>query len=282
MKNSSTSRVLGWLSAIMIVAGLSASPAMAQGESGGGNGSGGTGSGSGAAFVPQSGFWQDANSSTGVGVVMEVNAQGEIFGSTLLYTDWGRAVWYVVNTQGGIDAQSGQLQQFSGGQGLEEPWRQAQFIGFAGEVSFRFTSPTTGTMTWPGGIVNIKRYDIVAGGVASGPMAGAPRGGWWFNSEESGRGVFLEAQGDNLYVTALMYDGYGQATWYTARGPMISANTFTGQLFEAHGGQTMNGGAQAPAGAYSYGNITLQFLSDHQAQLTTPNGKVIELVRYTF
>jgi hypothetical protein len=266
----------GWLGAILLATTF-ATPALAQGE-GSGGGSGGV------SFVPQSGFWQNPNEPGGRGVILEVNSSGNIFAATLLYDNTGRAVWYVIDTGTAADGnQAGYLQQFVGGQHIDGEYREGAFLGFGGIAHFVFDSPTSGRMTWPGGEMSIQRYDIIAGGVASGPSAGAPRGSWWYNAAENGRGYFLEAQGDSLYFAALMYDDLGQATWYHSRGRMVTSSFYQGQMNQPYGGQTMSGESSAPAAQnFSVGNITVQFTSDSTAVLTTHNGRQIPITRYGF
>ncbi len=264
-------RQLAWGAAILIATTFGATQAFAQG-----------GEGNGTAFTPQSGFWTNPNEINGRGLVLQLNSKGEIFASLFMYTDWGQATWYVVDTAGSQDGRSGQLQRFVGGQALNGDYRTAMFDGFVGEASFVFDSPISGTLTFPGGTMSIQRYNFVAGGVASGPQAGAPGGGWWFNSAESGRGFFLEAQGDSMLLVVMGYDDAHQPVWYTARGAMTTPQLFQGQLIESYGGQTMGGEYQQPNAAVGRGNITVQFSDDHQGMITLPSGRQTPIVPYTF
>jgi hypothetical protein len=224
-------RSLGWLGAVLLATTLGASPALAQSENGGGGG---------ISFTPQAGFWQNPNEPGGRGVIIETNSAGEMFGAVLVFSNEGHSEWYVFETSDAGDGrQAGLLQKFVGGQHLDGEYRQGAFVGFQGIVYFRFDSPTLGEMTWPGGVMSIARYDVIANGVASGPQSGAPAGSWWWASGENGRGYFLEAQGDNLYFAALMYNDLGQSTWYYARGAMTTPTFFQGTLNEPYGGQSM-------------------------------------------
>jgi hypothetical protein len=279
MEISSKLRSLGWLGAILLSATISASPALAQGETGGGN----TGSG-GVSFTPQAGFWQNPNEPGGRGVILETNSAGEMFGAVLVFDTDGRSDWYVYETTAAADGnQAGLLQKFVGGQHMDGEYRQGAFLDFQGVVHFVFDSPTTGRMTWPGGEMSIARYDIIASGVASGPAAGAPGGSWWWAAGENGRGYFLEAQGDNLFFAALMFNDLGQSTWYYSRGSMVTPTFYQGTMNQPHGGQTMTSeNFQQANQNFNEGQVTVQFTSDTTAILTLHNGRQVNITRYGF
>jgi len=267
MEISNKLRPLGWhVGAILVAATISASPALAQ-----------------VAFQPQPGWWFNPNEPAGRGVILEVNNQGEMFASAMVFDNDGRSEWFVVETSAATDGnQAGLLQKFVGGQTTGGEYRQGQFVGFAGIAYFNFDSPTSGAVSWPGGHMDIKRYDIIAGGVAAGPAAGAPRPGWWWNAGENGRGYFIEVQGDNMYFSGLMYNDLGEPTWYYSRGSMVNPTFYTGKLFEPYGGQTMEGSFQQASQNYDRGNFSILFSSDTQAMLTLPNGRQIAIQRYGF
>ncbi|MBM3546024.1 MAG: hypothetical protein FJX54_03655 [Alphaproteobacteria bacterium] len=271
-------RSFGWLGAILLATTFGPSPALAQGDNSGSAGS------SGVSFTPVAGFWQNPNEPGGRGVVIETNASGEMFGAVLVFDNTGRSEWYIFETTAAADGrQAGLLQKFVGGQHLDGEYRQGAFLDFQGVVYFRFDSPTAGEMTWPGGVMPITRYDVIAGGAQSGPAAGAPAGSWWWAEGENGRGYFLEAQGDNLYFAALMYNDLGQSTWYYARGSMTTPTFFQGTLNEPHGGQSMMSEQfQQPTQNFNEGQITVQFTSNNAAMLTLHNGRQVPITRYGF
>ena len=271
MDISSKIRALGWCVGVAaLAASLGSSPAMAQDNGGG------------AAFIPQSGFWWVAGEPSGRGVVIEVNGQGEIFASTLIYNDWGLPTWYVVDTRNnGSGQQSGMLQKFVGGQTLNGDYHAPNFFGYIGNATFLFNSPTSGTVSISNyGEISISRYDIVANGVASGPSAGAPRSGWWWDPNENGRGFYMEAQVDNLMFMGLMYDDMAQPVWYTSRGGMTTPNFYQGTLYESYNGQTLNGSYEHPDISSARGTISVQFTSDSTAIFTNPQGRQVSLQRY--
>ena len=62
------------------------------------------------------------------------------------------------------------------------------------------------------------------------PMLNAPRTGWWDQVTQSGRGYFLEVQGNTLFVGGLIYSPSGQPSWFTSAGPVDSTGNFSGNL----------------------------------------------------
>ena len=183
-----------------------------------------------ATVTPQNGFWTNPSEPGGIGLVLEAHGVGEIFSSLMTYDSTNRAIWYVIQTRTVNGTEIGELQQFVGGQSLNRTDREGIFLAYVGTASFSFDTPTTGTLTLPTGAMPIARQNIIANGVASGPAAGAPSAGWWYNLSESGRGYFLEAQGSSLSFKGMMYDDLGQATWYSAEGAMTTPTLFTGTL----------------------------------------------------
>jgi hypothetical protein len=237
-----------------------------------------------AQFTPQSGFWAVAGEAGGRGVVIEISQAGEMYASTLVYNDYGLPTWYVVNTDTSVTGQrSGQLQKFQAGQQLNGPYSAPTFAGYIGNATFLFDSTTSGTLSISGlGEMSIRRYDIIAGGVASGAATGAPAAGWWWNAAEDGRGYYMEAQGDNMMFMGMMYDDLAQPVWYTARGAMTTPTLFQATLFQSYNGQTINGAYDQPDISSSRGTIAVQFTSSTGAVLTEPSGRQTTLARYTF
>jgi photosystem II stability/assembly factor-like uncharacterized protein len=108
----------------------------------------------------------------------------------------------------------------------------------------------------------------------------SPQTGWWWNAAESGRGFFLERQGNTLFVAGYLYAGDGRATWFTATGPLANG-VFSADMTTFGGGQTLTGAYKPPAAGASLGRITLTFASEATATLTWPGGSST-LTRYAF
>jgi hypothetical protein len=114
------------------------------------------------------------------------------------------------------------------------------------------------------------------------PTTGAitPQTGWWWNEGESGRGFFIEKNGNNLFMSGYLYDPSGRATWFTAAGP-VNGSSFTADINMLRGGQSLTGTYQAPVLTASPGRLTLDFTASDRASLTWPGGTV-QLSRFRF
>jgi hypothetical protein len=203
--------------------------------------------------APESGWWWNSAES-GRGWFIEIKGK-TLFMAGYFYAEDGRGTWAV---SGGpitdLNNYTGRLLTACCGQtlvGPYMPWSNATDIG---EVKLSFTDPTHGTLTWPGGVVQIERQ-IFGGGIA--PFQPT---GWWWNANQSGRGFSIEVQGNLLDVVGFMYDGAGNPVWYLSAGPMSSPTHYTGNLLQFSGGQTMSGPYKVPT-ATPIGSITIDFTS---------------------
>lgn len=99
-----------------------------------------------------------------------------------------------------------------------------------------------------------------------------PESGWWWNAGESGRGFNLEIQNNTLFLATFIYDDSGNATWYTAAGPMTNATQFTAKLLKFQGGQCLTCPYKAPTNTGDAGDITITFTSANTATVTWAGG----------
>ncbi len=229
--------------------------------------------------VPQSGVWWNPAES-GRGLTVEVH-DGKLYFSGYLYDASGRASWVVSGPAPMQSATSytGSLLAFSGGQTLTGAYRPPAGNTSLGEVTIKFTSATTATLTWPGGSTPIQRFRFGSGTVPQTDFA--PEAGVWWNPQESGRGFAIESQGGLLYFTAFMYDETGNPVWYLSSGAMSAANTFTGTLVQYKNGQTLTGAYRAPEVANAnVGTISLRFTDTVNGSMTLPDGRTIGLQKF--
>lgn len=109
------------------------------------------------AIQPESGWWWNAQES-GRGFVMEVQ-NGTMFFAGYLYAQDGSSEWYVA--QGPYNHPSsrfsGELLLFRGGQCMTCTYRPPTLSPSPGQVTVTFTSPVSGSLTWPGGTIPITR-----------------------------------------------------------------------------------------------------------------------------
>lgn len=91
-------------------------------------------------------WWNESESGWGVSLTQQF---GIIFAAWFTYDAAGEPVWYVVsNCAVNETGCSGTLYRVSGGAALTAPWTAVNPAAPAGEVTFAFTGPATGTMTY--------------------------------------------------------------------------------------------------------------------------------------
>ena len=228
--------------------------------------------------TPATGWWWNP-SEPGRGFSLETR-QGRFYFASFLYDTDGTPLWFVANGAQSGSTLTGTLARFGSGQTLTGDYQAPQLVGAAGTATLSFSSPTAGTLEWPGGSVPIQRFAIDGQAVRD-PQSGAPETGWWWNASESGTGWFFEVQGTNLFMAGFLYDGAGRPVWYVSSGPMLGATAFDGDLQLYAGGQTMTGAYRAPTSSAAIGRISVRFSSSTAAMLTLPQGRTIALSRFS-
>ncbi|MBZ0104739.1 MAG: S8 family peptidase [Sulfuricella denitrificans] len=230
---------------------------------------------------PQTGWWWNPAQS-GRGFMIEKRG-GNLFMASYLFATDGRASWYASGGTVSTSSYQGYLTGYAGGQTLTGPYSPPFSTGSAGSIALQFSSPTRGTLSWPGGTIPIERFNIVSNGVNAPPAAFQPESGWWWNAAESGRGFSLEIQSGSLFMAGYMYDAQGNPIWYSSAGAMSSAGRYIGNWVQWANGQTLYGSYKAPAIVNSnLGTISLVFTSTTSAILTLPDGRDIQLSRFQF
>jgi alpha-tubulin suppressor-like RCC1 family protein len=102
-----------------------------------------------------------------------------------------------------------------------------------------------------------------------------PQTGWWWNPLEDGRGFSIEKHGNNLFFASFLYDVSGRATWVVSSGPVsLDGALFTGDLFSAHGGQTLGGAYPGFPAVDNRGTVTLAFSDASHGSMVWPGGTV--------
>jgi len=222
-----------------------------------------------------------------VGYSIEASGNS-IFFAAYLYDVTGRATWLVATGATSLDGSlfTNGLYSFSGGQtlggsssGVLPPNK------LEGEITLAFSSPTHGTLSWPGGNLAIERFDIVANGSTLPHAFDEPQSGWWWNPQEPGRGFFLEWQGKQLFMAGYMYDDAGSPIWYLSGDGQPSGNlqsySNTWQLYG--NGQTLLGTYKPPTQVNgSVAPVTIRFQGAANAIMTLPGGKTTPIERFRF
>ena len=232
--------------------------------------------------APEAGWWW--NPAEG-GRGFSIEAQGRnIFYAAFLYDETGRSKWYVATGSTSIDGAlfAGDLLEARGGQTLTGAYR-APTISTVGPLTLAFNNLSTGLMSWPGGNVPVERFNIVADGVNVAPVAGQPENGWWWNPAESGRGFFIEWQGNTFDLAGYMYDDQGNPVWYLAVYATTDITQAAGNWWTYANGQTLTG-IYKPATQTSnnFAPVAIRFTSSTTAVLTLPDGRTTNLQRQRY
>lgn len=227
--------------------------------------------------VPEAGWWWNPDES---GSAYSIEIQGNrLFMAAFTYTPEGRAVWHVAAGNLTQDGRfGGDITEYAGGQTLSGPYRPAQVKGSGIPMQLECNTPVNCTLSLADRRVEITRFRYDA----TEQPTSAPETGWWWNADESGRGFFIEVQGNTIFLAGYTYDDVGNAVWYIASG---SAADFRGgtSWTEYANGQTLTGTYQAAQmKSNAAGLLKLVFTSPKKAVLTLPDGRNVALQRFEF
>ena len=232
--------------------------------------------------APQTGWWYNP-AEGGRGFSIESHGTS-LFMAAFHYEATGRATW---NFAGGATSLDGSL--FTGaflgttnGQTLTGAYKQPTAAA-AGDITLSFSDATHGTMFWPGGNTPIERQPFVQNGLTAPTQEGLPEAGWWWNSDESGRGFFIEWQDRRADLAGYMYDAAGNPTWYITVVDTPDPRRLSGNWWAFANGQSV-GGSYRPATLVNdkVGTVAIDFTSATTATMTLPDGRRIPIVRQPF
>lgn len=249
-----------------------------------------------ASVTPQSGWWWSAAES-GRGYAIEV-ADGRLMLAAYMYRADGTSVWYVANGPYAGSAFTGTLTEYGGGETISGAWQPATAIGGVATVTISFASATTATIHWSGSAfgaggatTSISRYSFTGSTAVTAPATtSGPETGWYWNAEEAGTGWFLEMQGAQVFLAVYLYDTDGTARWYVAQGGVTTTAGVFGAgagivleagLTEFSGGQSLVSGVRPSLQAEPKGNLSVLFTSTTAATVTLPDGRQLQIVRFT-
>ena len=232
---------------------------------------------------PQSGWWwyplQDGR---GFGIEVQGN---NMFMSGYLYDTTGHATWVVAEGKVSVDGSifSNKLYQVANGQTLTGAYKAPGSITFPGDITLSFTNARNGTLTWPGGIIPIQRFDDVIGQGNGVTPDFVPETGWWWNAAESGRGYFIEIKNNYAFIAGYMYEADGRQVWYISEGAMSTPQLFSSRWYQAANGQTLTGPYKKPIILNgNVGSASIQFLTTTTATLTLPDGRLLAITRQRY
>ena len=234
------------------------------------------------AEAPQTGWWWN-DKEGGRGFSIEARG-GNLFFAGYLYDATGQATWLAAagpTTLEGSVFQS-DLAALANGQTMTGPYKAPAAQPSPGRITLTFSDAVNGVLSWPGGNIGIKRYEMVPSGLAFAAVAGQPESGWWWNENENGRGYFIEWQGANAFLATYLYTPAGSPIWYASQAATPDVTRFTGALTTYSGGQTLMGTYHAPTSSSSPGNVGITFTGADTATLTWPGGTQVPIKRFRF
>jgi hypothetical protein len=232
--------------------------------------------------APETGWWWNPNEN---GRGFSIETQGShLFMAGYLYDTTGRSTWVVSGGLTSLDGSlyNGVLQTFSNGQTLTGTFQAPAPPATVGQLTLAFSDARNGTLSWPGGTIAIRRFDIAAPSTAP-PPAFAPESGWWWSTAEGGRGYFMEFSGTSAFIAGYMYDTGGNPLWYLAEGTMPTSQAFQGRWTQYANGQTLSGAYKLPGlSNANVGSVAIQFQDSSHAMLTFPGGRTVAITRFAF
>ncbi len=227
----------------------------------------------------KNGWWYDSDA-IGTGLSVEIQ-NDKLFLAWYAYNDQGDPVWL---TSYGSLSDSGDFN------GTLYEWKGWNLLGQyypptaseAGTIMLDFTSDNSTTMSWNykglgGNCSLVKFMDTLSPGVKD------PRNlnGWWYDPNYDGMGLFMEAEGEKMFLAWYNYDPFGQPRWWTASETFkTSDESFYSKLTEWRNGQCFGCDYQLP-NAVEVGDLLIQFTSDTTAIMFW-NGKVYNIKRFIF
>lgn len=237
--------------------------------------------------APQTGVWWNPSAS-GSGYGIEV--QGAQLSLTIYQYDLaGQATWFAgILAQQADGSYAGPISSFGGGQTLTGAYKAPTGATLAGTATLSFTTASAGTLVLqPTGAntpvtVAIQRFSF-SNPAFSSPSSRFQSGVWWAPSQ-SGRGYFIESQGNQVSIGSYMYDDAGKPIWYTLLTSLQTDGvTAIGSLLQFANGQTLTGPYKSPVLVNAnVGSVNFVATSSTTANLTLPNGSTVALTRFLF
>jgi hypothetical protein len=120
---------------------------------------------------------------------------------------------------------------------------------------------------------------LFAAGAAA---AFAPTTGHWWNPNESGTGYNIDVRNGVLIMTIYTYKTNGDSEWYLASGPLSAdQHAFSGTLDKYRNGQCISCAYPGPPVLVGNdGEISVHFLTESQATVALPGGRVTTIQPY--
>ncbi len=227
----------------------------------------------------KNGWWYDPDA-IGSGLSVEIQ-NNKLFLGWYAYDDKGNPIWLTsygsVSDSGNFD---GTLYEWKGWNlsGQYYPPTPSE----AGTIMLDFTSDNSTTMSWTykgtGGNCTLSKFmDTLSPGQRD------PRNlnGWWYDPDYDGMGLFMEAEGEKMFIAWYQYDPFGNPRWWSASESFaLTDESFYSKLTEWRDGQCI-GCTYRPPTALEVGDLLIQFTSDTTAVMFW-NGRIFNIKRFIF
>lgn len=135
----------------------------------------------------------------------------------------------------------------------------------------------------PSGTNTYGRFDVayraaisqwLDSGQTTGGSVSAPKSGGWWNPSESGRGYSFAVSGNTLVFYTYIFELDGRATWYGGALAKQSDGSYSGQLQEYFGGQSLTGTYKSPSVTRNATNANVTCSTVKSCTLTWAGGVV--------
>jgi uncharacterized protein (TIGR03437 family) len=227
--------------------------------------------------IPANGWWFNP---TTPGTFYAMESENDVVRlASLTYSGQGDPQWSLARcVQIAPGTYVGTMEQYTGGWALNQKSMPPTAIVDGPAVKLVFNNAATATLQIGTQSMPIQRYQFSDQWAS--PMVNAPRAGWWDQPSQSGRGYFLEVQGNTLFVGGLIYGSSGQPSWFTSTGPVDSTGAFSGNLTVCSASVNADGSLQAPICKTTADTIRLAFSAPWRATLTMGQESPVEIRRY--
>src|SRR5579884_1149088 len=227
--------------------------------------------------VPANGWWYNPAQP---GILYALEAEnGVVRLASFSFSAQGNPEWSLARcVQVAPGRYSGRFEQYTGGQALNRAPTQPSGIVDGPMVTIVFSSAATASLQIGNQSIPVQRYQFSDQWAS--PMLNAARSGWWDRPDQSGRGYFLEVQGNTLLVGGLLYNSTGRPAWFTSTGSVNSAGAFSANLTVCSAAVNPDGSLPRPVCTATTDTIRLDFSAPWRATLTLGQESPIEIRRY--
>ena len=227
----------------------------------------------------KNGWWYDPDA-IGTGISVEIQ-KDTLFLGWYAYDDQGNPVW--LTSYGSLDQQgdfNGTLYEWKGWY-LTGPYCPPS-PSEAGYIVMDFTADNSTNVSWnykgiEDNCTMVKFMDTLS------PGRKDPRNinGWWYDPDYNGMGLFMEAEGEKMFIAWYQYDPFGKPRWWSASESFRPEDdSFYSKLTEWRDGQCFGCTYQPPV-SLEVGDMLIQFTSDTTAVMFW-NGRVFHIKRFIF